>query len=42
MYEKFGFEKIGTHKNYFNINGDFDDEILIDLYIIMSYFSWGL
>lgn len=33
MYEKFGFEKIGIHKNYFNINGDFDDEILMDLYI---------
>jgi RimJ/RimL family protein N-acetyltransferase len=33
MYEKFGFEKVGTHKNFFNINGDFDDEILMDLYI---------
>ena len=33
MYEKFGFEKIGVHKDNFNINGDFDDEILMDLYI---------
>ncbi|MPM52517.1 L-amino acid N-acetyltransferase AaaT [bioreactor metagenome] len=31
MYEKFGFKKIGVHKNYFNVNGDFDDEILMDL-----------
>lgn len=33
MYEKFGFEKVGKHKDYFNINGDYDDEILMDLYI---------
>jgi RimJ/RimL family protein N-acetyltransferase len=33
MYEKFGFQKIGIHKNYFNINGNFDDEILMDLYL---------
>jgi len=33
MYEKFGFKKVGIHKDYFNINGDFDDEILMDLYI---------
>lgn len=33
MYEKFGFEKVGVHKNYFNINGNFDDKILMDLYI---------
>ena len=33
MYEKFGFTKVGVHKNYFNINGDFDDEIIMDLYI---------
>ena len=31
LYEKFGFKKIGIHKNYFNINGVFDDEILMDL-----------
>ena len=33
MYEKFGFKKIGVHKNYFNVNGDFDDEILMDLFL---------
>lgn len=33
LYEKFGFEKVGIHKNYFNINGIFDDEILMDLYL---------
>ena len=33
MYEKFGFEKVGIHRNNFNINGIFDDEILMDLYI---------
>ena len=33
MYEKFGFEKVGAHKNYFNVNGTFDDEILMDLYL---------
>ncbi|MGL4911731.1 MAG: GNAT family N-acetyltransferase [Romboutsia sp.] len=33
LYEKCGFEKVGCHKNYFNINGEFDDEILMDLYI---------
>lgn len=31
LYEKFGFEVIGVHKNFFNINGEFDDEILMDL-----------
>lgn len=33
LYEKFGFEKVGFHKNYFNVNGNFDDEILMDLYL---------
>lgn len=33
MYEKFGFIKIGVHKNNFNVNGNFDDEILMDLYL---------
>jgi len=33
MYEELGFVKVGLHKNYFNINGNFDDEILMDLYI---------
>lgn len=31
LYEKFGFKVIGVHKNFFNINGKFDDEILMDL-----------
>lgn len=31
LYEKSGFEKSGVHKNYFNINGNFDDEIIMDL-----------
>ena len=33
MYEKFGFKKVGLHKDYFNVEGNFDDEILMDLYI---------
>lgn len=31
LYEKFGFKVVGVHKNFFNINGEFDDEILMDL-----------
>lgn len=30
LYENFGFVKIGCHKNYFNINGCYFDEILMD------------
>lgn len=33
LYEKFGFKKAGIHKNYFNINGKYYDEIIMDLYI---------
>lgn len=33
LYEKFGFEKIGLHKNYFNVDGTYYDEILMDLYL---------
>ena len=33
LYEKFGFERVGMHKNFFNINGEFDDEYLMDLYL---------
>jgi RimJ/RimL family protein N-acetyltransferase len=33
MYEKFGFKKVGVHKDYFNVDSNFDDEILMDLYI---------
>lgn len=33
LYEKFGFEMTGVHKDFFNVNGVFDDEILMDLHI---------
>lgn len=33
LYEKFGFQKVGLHKNFFNIDDDFYDEILMDLYL---------
>lgn len=33
MYEKLGFVKTGVHKNYFNINDKFYDEMLMELYI---------
>ncbi|MDZ5253668.1 GNAT family protein [Clostridium sp. LIBA-8841] len=31
LYEKYGFKKIGVHENYFNIDGVYYDEILMDL-----------
>lgn len=31
MYEKFGFERVGVHKDFFNIRGKYYDEILMDL-----------
>nr|WP_312577027.1 GNAT family N-acetyltransferase [Sedimentibacter sp.] len=31
LYEKFGFKKIGIHKNCINVDGVFHDEILMDL-----------
>ena len=33
LYEKFGFVKTGVHKNYFCINGEYDDEYIMDLYL---------
>lgn len=33
LYEKFGFEKIGTYKNYFKIDGKYFDEIIMNLYL---------
>lgn len=33
MYKKFGFIKVGVHKNFFYVSGIFDDEILMDLYL---------
>src|SRR5659263_647275 len=31
LYEKYGFVKTGVHKDYFNVDGNYDDEILMDL-----------
>ncbi|MDU7441828.1 MAG: GNAT family N-acetyltransferase, partial [Clostridium sp.] len=33
LYKRHGFVEVGVHKNFFNINGDYYDEILMDLYI---------
>lgn len=33
LYKRHGFVEVGVHKNLFNINGDYYDEILMDLYI---------
>lgn len=33
LYEKFGFSKIGVHKDFFNVGGVFYDELLMDLYL---------
>ncbi len=33
LYEKMGFHEIGRHKNYFKINGNYYDEILMDLHL---------
>lgn len=33
LYEKCGFTKVGVHKNFFNIDGTFYDEILMDLFL---------
>lgn len=33
LYERFGFVKVGSHKDYFNINGEHDDEYIMDLYL---------
>ena len=33
LYERFGFVKVGSHKDYFNINGEYDDEYIMDLHI---------
>ena len=31
LYERFGFQRIGVHKDYFNIRGRFSDEVMMDL-----------
>ena len=33
LYKRHGFVEVGVHKNFFNINGNYYDEILMDLYI---------
>lgn len=33
LYERFGFLQVGSHKDYFNINGEYDDEYIMDLHI---------
>lgn len=33
LYEKCGFKKIGEHQHYFHINGQFFNEILMDLQV---------
>lgn len=33
LYEKCGFTKVGMHKNFFNVDGKFYDEILMDLFL---------
>lgn len=33
LYEKTGFDFVGVHKNYFNLNGKFVDEVLMDFYL---------
>jgi RimJ/RimL family protein N-acetyltransferase len=32
LYDKFGFVRAGLHRGFFNINGVYHDEILMDLY----------
>lgn len=33
LYEKCGFTKVGVHKNFFNVDGKYYDEILMDLFL---------
>lgn len=33
LYKKHGFEKVGIHKNYFNVNGEYCNGLLMDLYL---------
>lgn len=33
LYKKFGFDEVGIHKNKFNINGKFYDEMIMDLHL---------
>lgn len=33
LYKKMGFHEVGRHKNFFKIEGNYYDEILMDLYL---------
>lgn len=33
LYEKFGFEQAGIHRDFFNIDGNYYDQILMDLFL---------
>ena len=33
LYKKFGFEKIGTHKNFFKIGGEYFSADYMNLYL---------
>lgn len=33
LYEKYGFKKIGVHRDYFYIDGNYYDEVLMDLHV---------
>ncbi len=33
LYKKLGFKVVGIHKNYFNIDGKYDDVILMEQYV---------
>ena len=33
LYKKFGFEKIGTYKNFFKIDGEYFDADFMNLYL---------
>lgn len=33
LYKKMGFHEVGRHKNFFKIEGNYYDEVLMDLYL---------
>ncbi|WP_026476510.1 GNAT family N-acetyltransferase [Alkaliphilus transvaalensis] len=33
LYKKFGFEEIGLYHKYFNVEGSFDDKVIMNLYL---------
>lgn len=34
LYEKLGFERIGIHRDYFNVRGTFRDVVIMDLHLV--------